>query len=194
MSRFGSFALSLVLASVATSSVAHADGPPGEQPLLAPRAQPDAATPYNPNVALGLSLGVTLAGAGAMVIGAQQNNETLGMVGVTGVFLGPSAGHWYSHHYLTRGLGVRSLGVAAAFAGVVASLEACPLFSDEPCKDSVAGETLLILGGAAYVAGTIDDIVTAPGEARRRNGLIKNLTIAPVVTSRQAGFSIAGSF
>lgn len=193
MSRFGSFALSLVLASVAMSSVAHADGP-GAQPLLAPPAQHEAIEPYNPNVALGLSLGVTLAGAGAFWVGVGEHSDTLGMLGAAGVFLGPSTGHWYSHHYLTRGLGVRSLGVAAAFAGVVASLDACPLFSEEQCKDSVAGETLMILGGAAYVAGTIDDIVTAPGEARRRNGRIKNLSIAPVITSRQAGFAIAGSF
>ena len=193
MSRFGSFALALVLASIATSSVAHADGP-GAQPLLTPGAHSDAATPYDPNLAFGLSLGVTLAGAGAMAIGARQSNDTLGMIGAAGVFLGPSTGHWYSHHYLTRGLGVRTLGVAAAFGGVVAALEACPIYSDAPCEDSVAGETLLILGGAAYLAGTIDDIVTAAGAARRRNRLIKSVTIAPVVAPHQTGFAIAGTF
>lgn len=152
--------------------------------------------PRSANTALGLSLGTTLAGAGTMLIAAREGHDQLATLGAAVTALGPSAGHWYSGHYFTRGMGVRTAGAAVAFAGFAVALDACPILGDH-CDSSPLGVGLLVVGSAAYVAGSVDDIVTAPAAARRYNrehsGVV-DVAIAPVVTPHQAGLSVSGRF
>jgi hypothetical protein len=187
MSRFTVTTAALLVSSLAMSSVARAG---------THDAQDEVEGPYSPSVALGLSLGVTAAGVGTLVFASQTQNDSLGAVGMAATFFGPSTGHWYAHQYLTRGLGVRGLGAVTAFGGLVAALEACPIFAEEgQCHDTTVGETLMLVGAGAYVVGTIDDIVTAPGAAYRANrALIQDVAIVPTLTPHQAGFAVSGRF
>lgn len=180
-----------VLAAAAVLAVA-VPGTAAAQPGATPQPlAPAVEEKYDPNVALGLSLGATVAGYGAIVLSEKENADWLGGVGAVGVTLGPSLGHWYSGHILTRGLGLRALGAVSATAGIALALSACPIFGDH-CDESPGGVALMLAGAGLWVWGTADDIITAPGEARRRNQ--PQLAIAPQVSGDRAGLALVGSF
>lgn len=159
---------------------------------LEPRAP--VAAPYDPTVALALSLGATAVGYGVLYAGVDRRSDGLTAVGLAGIGLGPSIGHWYSGHVLTRGLGFRVVGAATAAAGALVMVSSCPIFETE--KTHCGAETLAVIlglsGAGLFVAGTLDDIFTAPGEARRRNQ--RRLAVAPVVTPDRAGLAVMGTF
>jgi hypothetical protein len=182
--------LAVVAALVLAMPAVAAAQPAAPSPEPAPVAEA-----YDPNVALALSLGTTLAGYGALAAGAVSDNDALAMVGAMGAGLGPSLGHWYSGHVLSRGLGLRVLGVASGIAGAWLLVSRCPIFKDEgqpPCEEETLAITLGVAGAGLFVAGTLDDIFTAPGEARRRNQ--RRIAVAPLVTPDQAGLAVMGSF
>ncbi len=167
-------------------------------PALA-RAQAEPARaadqPYSEAAALGLSVGATVAGVGVMALGAYQSNDALSGIGALTTFVGPSVGHLYTHELLTRGLAIRTAGFAAAATGVLYGLSSCPLFADDPCDMPVVAPTLMVLGVAAYLVGTADDIITAPMRAARLNRAARaQVTLAPTVTRDHAGLAVAGTF
>ena len=96
---------------------------------------------------------------------------------------------------ITRGLVTRAAGIAAMGVGL-ANME---LFCDHDCGDDSLAGALFIGGMVAFTVGSVDDIVSAPINASRRNRenqarAIKSLTLAPQVSHDRVGFALAGSF
>lgn len=110
--------------------------------------------------------------------------NALGVVGIAGLVLGPSAGHWYVGEGVTTGLTLRL--AAAAGVGAIA-------FYDP----NMSNLGLWITGGltcvGVYEAGVIWDIATLPRSVRRYNKQ-HQVQLAPMATSGGSGLSIAGTF
>jgi hypothetical protein len=161
-----------------------------------PAPAADAPRELSPGIALGLSLGVTAAGYAAAFAADEADSDALPWIAVTGIAFGPTAGHWYQGDVVTRGLGIRALGTAAFIGG----LSTVDWFCDHECDngDDELGEVLMVGGLIAFAAGTVDDIVSAPLKAQRRNEENRRrslqLTVAPRITSKDAGLVLAGSF
>ncbi|HEU0037135.1 MAG TPA: hypothetical protein VFQ53_41280 [Kofleriaceae bacterium] len=183
--------LSAKVASAQPGMTEPAPLPPAPAPV-APQASEDQ---LSENTALALSIGGTVVPWVMFLAAANSDSDgdTLATVGAIGTMFGPSLGHWYAHDILSRGLGLRALGVGAAFTGAMVALTECPLFSEEECHESAAPAVLLIAGAGLYIAGTIDDIATAPGEARQYNR-DHSLALVPTVTGHSGGLTVVGSF
>lgn len=190
--RFGLAIASVTLtASLAAPQLAHAQVAP--TPVAAEPAAVAAPT-YSPTAALALSLGATAAGAGMFAYGVHDANVNLVDLGILTAYLGPSAGHVYTGEFLTRGLGVRTAGAATVIAGLAVELDDCGFLSDASCEPSNLARGLLVAGLAISAAGVIDDIVTAPMRANRKNREAARLSLAPQVAPGRAGLAVAGTF
>jgi len=142
------------------------------------------------DVALGLSLGGTVASYALLIVGGATDNPTAGTVGAIGAMVAPSLGHWYSHHYLTRGMGLRLAGVGASFLGLVMAID-----SIDSETDNGDGAALMLLAGAGlFVAGTVDDIATAPSAAREYNHRFEDVQLVPMMNAHGAGVGLVGRF
>lgn len=171
------------------------------QPAMTQPAAAPVEDDVSPQVALALSLGGTVASYGAIGIAMGTRAGELGSLGMVGALIAPSFGHWYSGKYLTRGGVLRVAGLVTFVAGVLADSEGCSLFygghgDPEPadCGDdfrTTKGTVIILAGIAMFAGGTIDDIVTAPGRARRRND---SLRVQPIVRADGGGVAIAGAF
>lgn len=149
--------------------------------------------------ALALSVGGTLASWGAFVAVSSTSRfdgsaQGLGTVAAFGTLLAPTFGHWYAGSIVTRGLGVRVLGVGSAFAGAVISFGRCSFEGEGRCEDADLGVALLLAGAVLYVAGTADDIATVSARVRRRNSRMMGITVVPALRSDSSGIAIAGRF
>ena len=190
-----------------------ADEPPARAPLPAPAPapvmvpEPDAEVAPAPTptpapqpsgsrlsegTALVLSLGGTAVSWGLLFGGAE-------LPGLVGAVLAPSFGNWYAGRYLTRGLGLRVGGMAMFVAGAVVALGGSGGYGHDNTSsddsDESAGVAILIGGLALFAIGTVDDIISAPANARKTNrerGY--TLGLAPVVTQHSAGFALGGRF
>lgn len=147
------------------------------------------------DVALGLSLGGTVLSWGLLISSAYMNNDqgsgSLATVGAIGTMFAPSFGHWYAHKPLTRGMGIRALGVVAGAVGF--SLVLDDLFEEDGDNEGPAS-VLLLLGAGLYVAGTVDDIGTAASTARAYNARFQDVAVVPTVSSNGGGFAVMGRF
>jgi hypothetical protein len=197
-------------AAAAASIVLALAGPAFAQPgMTEPAPAPAPMPPPAPtggelseSAALGLSIGGTV-GSWALLIGAAHYSKdgegagVLGTFGAIGVMVGPSFGHWYAGKYVTRGLGLRALGIATVVAGAMFVVSQCPLFAEsengDGCDDT-GGAMIALVGAGLFVAGTIDDIATAPGRVRKHNARLSGLAVAPVLTQHSAGFALGGRF
>lgn len=192
-----------ILAVVAfVAGPAGADPAPSEPPAPAPvsfgppsQLEPPSAVPPAParsrtlseGTAFGLSFGGSLVSWALLYLGVMQDSSPGVQVGLLGTFLAPSAGHWYAGTALTRGMGIRAVG-AAVFTFSILTLIGCDGCDGEEQALGLYGGLLL------YAGGTIDDIATAPGRARRRNQRVESLGLAPVVTRHSAGLALGGRF
>lgn len=188
--------IALVASLLVASSTA------GAQPAMTqPAAAPSQEGEVSPEVALALSLGGTVASYGAIGLAVATRSGDLGTVGMVGTFIAPSFGHWYSGKYVTRGGVLRVVGFATLIVGALADNEGCSLFysghgDPEPadCGEdfrTTKGTVLILAGLAMFAGGTVDDIVTAPGRARRHND---SLRVQPIVRADGGGLAIAGAF
>jgi hypothetical protein len=179
----------------ATSPIA---APPGATSPIAAPPQPtqQPGEELSEGTAVWLSLGGTL--ASWTLIGVATNTDNQGSntgriaaIGAFGTLLAPSFGHWYARSFFTRGLALRLAGALSAFLGAAGAFAEC-----DDCSNS--GTTLpvglLLVGAGLYIGGTIDDIVTAPGDVRRYNHQFENVTIAPMIRSDSRGLMITGRF
>lgn len=132
----------------------------------------------------------TMAAAGAIgALGEETTNRrlrnTAGVIGVTGIVLGPSMGHFYLGRSFTTGLGLRlgSMGVVAALAVADPQLEHA---------GTVAG---LVGAVGMFATGALLDLVTLPGAVRRYNREHR-LHLAPLVTpsGNATGLALGGTF
>jgi hypothetical protein len=175
------------LATLAIPALARAQSAPAAEPA------PTTGDRYSEGTALALSLGVTAAGVATVAV--RPDNDVLMTAGLMMAYVGPSAGHLYTGELFTRGLGVRTLGVVATLTGAMIAFSDCGLFAPQPCEESPVGPTIAVLGVAAYAAGTIDDILTAPGRAARMNrAAATRVTLAPRLAPGRAGVAVVGTF
>ncbi|MGE0546516.1 MAG: hypothetical protein AB7O24_03560 [Kofleriaceae bacterium] len=184
----------LLIALVVIPEVSAAQ-PPGTTP--ATTTEPSA--PKRLRTALFYSWGATAASGLVGALGAIQDGPAMyaiATVSTVGLLVGPSAGHWYLDRYVTRGLIVRVVGVAAGLGAGFA------LASDTEGEDA---RFPLMLGGlaaaGAYATGLVIDVATLPREVRRFNGRRDSIQIGiiPVVTpdhgsGRGTGLALIGSF
>lgn len=188
----GSILLALAGRAVAQPSMT----PPVPVSAPAPAPVGEAASE---DLALTLSLGGTIASWAALIGSAYLEDRSssgegaLGLVGGLGILFAPSFGHWYAGDIFTRGLGLRLGGGGLFVAGAVAAVG--DAFADESSgsQSSGMGPLLLVVGAGLFVAGTIDDIVTAPGKARRRN-VERGFALAPIAAPHTSGLALAGRF
>jgi hypothetical protein len=190
----------LLVASLILGTAGTAAAQPGLTPAVSSPPQaaqpPPAAPPAQPQgevsegAALGLSLGGTAA-AWTVLLTASENHGSgdLVLLGLAGVVTAPSFGHWYAHSVATRGLGLRLAGLGS-FTVAVALAVQC----EDECSNGTAIEGAALLGLGLLIAGTIDDIVTAPGEARRYNERLQGLAIVPMVKRDTGGLMLTGRF
>ncbi len=182
----------VVAAAVVTTLAiaAPARAQPGNYALQpAPARQVDT---VDENVALGLSLGGTAASWALLIAGAEAENGGLATIGLAGTIFAPSFGHWYAHDGLTRGLGMRLVGMAA---GVVAvSIAIGDAFDEQNNSDDTTAGGLLLVGAGLYIAGTVDDIATASSAARKYNSRFQDITLAPTANPHGGGFALLGRF
>jgi len=151
-----------------------------------PVPQPTEGRRLNEGSALLLSLGGTI--SSWVLFGASLSDESpLVWLGLGSLIVGPNFGHWYQGTVVTRGTGLRIVGLVSTFYGFV-NLAFCEF----DCNDS--GELFFYGGALLYLGATIDDIVDAPRRARKHNQSLEVVGITPMVTERSTGFALSGRF
>jgi hypothetical protein len=208
--------LAFLSASVLLALAGHASAqtgmtPPEMTPTLdaeQPSAPAPAPVPADKRLSEGTALALSLGGTalswaaliGAAMVDNSQASSTMGTAGAIGIVFAPTFGHWYADTFLTRGLGLRLGGVLVALAGVVVAFT-----EDPPCfgfggegscpegHEPVVGTAIAFLGVGMVVAGTVDDIITAPRRVQRLNQA-HDVAIAPIVTQHSAGLALGGRF
>lgn len=172
-----------LLLLAAAAGAAHAQ--PGATPLVQPMPPPpppqvDSADDKSPAAALSLSLLGTVGSWGLVfaVADMEESGEALGVVGLTGIVVGPSFGQFYAGEWRSgwRQAGVRALAVGGLFVGALWTVSDC--FWEEGDCDS-PGVPVMIGSAAVGVAATIYSIVDAPFAAERANKKRRQVIITP---------------
>lgn len=180
-------AAAFAIPSVAVAQPGVTDPEPAPSPIV--QAQVDT---VDENIAIGLSLGATVASWGLLLVGGSADNETMTTVGAIGTMFAPSMGHWYSHQLLTRGMGIRALGLGVGAVGL--SIALGQAFDHEDNSDDSTVSLLLLAGAAMYIAGTVDDIATSGRAARKYNSRFENVNVVPQLTANGGGLAVVGRF
>ena len=189
--------LALLAAAAAVSmlaTTAHADQRFDPEPLPAPQLQPqEAIHDKSPELAVGMSIGVTLAGYVAMAEGANQDNAKLSVVGFGAVFFGPSLGQWYAGKTGGLGIAARGVGLTMMVYGISQLVSASCADCARPNDVSTDQRAKLYLGtGAAlWVGSTIYDIVVGYRETDRFNRR-QHATFAPTMIPAYNGTQAPG--
>ncbi len=189
----------LVAALASSTSIAVA-APPGMTPPVAdadnppPSGERAAELPPAPANAKSETTATVLAVAGTIVpvlIAKESADANSGggvLLGVAGMFLLPSAGHWYAGKFATRGMALRLAGGAVASYAVFVLVA-----SDGETSNADGLETAFWIGAATFAVGTIYDIATAGGAARDWNTKHASVRPAVVHTSIGGGTGIGGA-
>jgi len=184
---------SLVAAAAVVVATSTAQAQPG---TVAPAAAPvpQQVDTVNEDVALGLSLGGTIASWAALIAGSssESSNGGLATIGLIGTMFAPSFGHWYSHQALTRGLGIRAVGFGLTAVGVSLALD--DIFDESDNGDDGTAGLLMLIGAGMYIAGTVDDIANASGAARKYNARFQDVTLVPTMNAHGGGMALSGRF
>lgn len=161
--------------------------------LVSPAAADDA---KSPEVAVGLSVGVTAAGA---VTFLAADDDALELVGLGALYFGPSTGHWYAGRIGGIGLATRgAAGLAAMYGlGLVLASECDDIDGD--CAGAHghgdAGAALMIGGAALWVGSSIYDVVAAKRAIDDWN-VRHAITVVPTALGpqRAPGLVLSGEF
>jgi len=191
--------MKIVVVTLATlvAAAAPAMAQPGvtePQPLpqpMQPRMQVEG-DQLDEGTALGLSLGGTVASWAMLIVAGETDNSTMANVGAIGTMFAPSLGHWYAHHYFSRGLGLRIVGTGAAMVGLAMAIG--DIFDDQSNHDDFTPGLLMLAGVGLYIGGTLDDIATAPRAVRDYNSRFENVQLVPVINQNGGGMSLVGRF
>jgi hypothetical protein len=183
-----------VVAAVLVAAPLAARAQPGmTEPLPAP-APVDDSGDKSPGVALGLSLLGTAGGYAAIAAGSENGNEGLVWLGLGGILVGPSLGHFYAGES-GRAIGhslIRLGAVGTMFAGAVITFADC--WDDEDGDCGSVGPVIIVGGAVLGVGSTVYSIADAPAAARRHNQERRRflLTPAPLVgPGRSTGYGVA---
>ncbi len=114
---------------------------------------------------------------GASTAHGERTQQTLAILAVTSVLVGPSIGRWYAHDPAWGGIVFRGLGIAAVVAGAGAG-------GDEPVPWPILMPGVLIIG-----AGTIYDLYRTPRSVQERN---RSVRVLPTVLITPANDPVPG--
>lgn len=148
----------------------------------------------SPTAAFLLSFGGTAASWGVVVAAAAQPKGsdamwTYGAIGATAMVFGPSVGRWYAHKVGARGIALRFLSVVLATGFV----RGCNWASTNDCGTDVLAAGL-VSAATLYVAGTLDDLASAPDDARNYRQPAPIITVAPMLRGDRGGLTLTGQF
>ena len=159
--------------------------------VLTTTAHADEPDDKSPTGALVLSSVGTLAAYLTFVGGVDAHDSSRDLrIGIsTAAWIAlPSLGHLYAHDWVSKGMVIRTLGIAGIALG---AQQAC---EDEPC----GGDFLIIAGVGAVITGTIWDLASAPSAADEYNAAHAHATFAPTVlmppSGPVVGLGIDGTF
>jgi hypothetical protein len=187
----------VALAGRAAAQPAMTPPAPVSEPARVPVGEPS-----SEDLALTLSLGGTVAswgllfGSGYLAGRSENAAGVLGLAGGFGIVFAPSFGHWYTGEIFTRGMGLRLAGGAAVMVGFAVALSQSGLFTEDESSNTgepMAGPLIALAGVGLFVAGTVDDIVTAPRRVRRQNRE-RGFALAPIAIPRATGLALSGRF
>jgi hypothetical protein len=153
-------------------------------------AEPERMEANNEDVAMSLAISTTVGGLGIVYAAARSSVPQLAAIGVIGMLVGPSAGHFYAGEW-GHALAMTGVRSAAAIATTIGVIESTTSVADGPQPNHSRALDLVVVGGAAYLIATVYDIVDSRTAARRANAL----TIAPMVgQGTGTGLVVAGRF
>ena len=137
-----------------------------------------------------LSLGGTLASWTVLLAGAAvgHGDNAAVPIGAIGTVLAPSFGHWYASEGMSRGLGIRLLGLGILVFDTYVGLQC-----SEDCNFGPTLKGSLYVGIGLYLAGTLDDIATA-GSAAQAATQRRNVTLVPMIRRDASGLMLTGRF
>lgn len=148
-----------------------------------PQPQPQSQLPIaevkSPHTALGISLGVTMAGIVLGSVSASRGHAPLAFSGLGLASIGPSTGRWYSGSIGAGSLALRALGGLSTVTGIAVLVAAGE--ADSPGDYAVgAGLGLFVAGTSLWVATSVYDFIRAGREARSYNRA-RALRVAPML-------------
>ena len=192
--------LALIVASLMLSTVAFAE-PPG-MTMSGPAADPEEPGPIvqrqqpeslDESTATLAAVATTVGSIGLTIAGAKYGSSGLGLLGVGGMMIGPSIGHFYAGEW-GHALGMSALRSAGTVVFLIGFVEAITVAeSDGGSSRHSNASSLMALGGLTYVVTTVYDIYDAGHAARRANA--QRLTLVPTVGAHDAmGVALAGRF
>jgi hypothetical protein len=200
-------AVSLTAAALVVTASA---GLAAAQPALAPLADPAVPAEWTPPppgtkselAATGLAFGATLGGYALAFAAANTQSSAMGEAALGLIVIGPSAGHLYAGE---RGhaLGMSALragGLVTFAVGLMATVTygaetdlsgaSCPNGCGGPPPSNAhwAGPAAMLVGGTAFTAGTIYDLLDAHRAVERANAkLVRDVVVAPTIIHVQNG-------
>ncbi|HEY5922809.1 MAG TPA: hypothetical protein VIV11_14120 [Kofleriaceae bacterium] len=186
--------LSAVAIVLALSSSAAAQAPGDTAPLSPAPASPPARE-KNPTTAMALSIGTTM--AGFAVLAASEGEESAVVIGIGGMYLGPSTGQWYAGRIGGIGLVSRAVSAYLIVRGVsqldhgghdclgLTDAE-CDVAEESWARESNHAEALIWTGVGLWVGSTIYDFVMA-GRATDAWNRKHAVTLAPMAMRTSAG-------
>jgi hypothetical protein len=201
------FLMTAELAGDASEAFAQVAQPPSNAVQRPPRENV-APVRKDPSVARAYAVLGTLVPIGIYALGAHgldgRENDSLMTIGIAGILIGPSAGHFYaSGKVITTGAVLRGGGTLVGMLGVGAyamNALGCSNILGPPLEQTSASclktpdlvVALLTVGGTLLLAGTVYDISTAGDEARRENSRHR-LSLQPAIAQgRDAGHTSYG--
>lgn len=162
------------------------------QPAMTPSTKTPVLEEKSPSIAMGLSIGVPVAGALTMAFAPKNGEKVLGFFAM---YIGPSTGQWYANKGGGLGLGLRLVSIAGAVGALMLVIdEECDV--DTTCEatanDYVAG-SLAIGAAGLWIGSSVYDVVLAKRAVDRWN---YNLTLTPglVGPQRAPGLVLGGRF
>ena len=168
-----------------TPTTAHPPPLSTKTPVIGPKSQ---------YIAMGLSIGIPVAGALTMALAPKDGQKALGFFAM---YLGPTTGLWYANKGGGLGLGLRLLSIAAAVGAFMLVVdEECDLDTDceATANDYVAG-TIAVGAAGLWVGSSIYDVVLARRAVAQWN---QKLTLTPGLigngSQRAPGLFIGGRF
>lgn len=162
------------------------------QPGMTPPTKRPVVEAKSPAIAMGVSIGIPVAGALTMAFAPKGGEKALGFLAM---YVGPTTGQWYAGKGGGLGLGLRLLSIAGAVGALMLVVdEECDL--DEDCEatpnDDFAA-TLVVGAAGLWVGSSIYDVVLAKRAVERWN---HNLTLMPGLVGNQhaPGVFLGGHF
>ena len=195
----------VVLLALSSAALAQAPGETVAQPLPAALPSGPHKDPVN---AVALSIGTTLAGTVLVMGAASEGSGTGALLGLAGMYIGPSTGQWYAGRVGGIGLASRALAAVLIVKGFTKADQQgydCLGYTDAECAaaearwdhDAKVGETMIWSGLALWVGSSVFDVVMAHRATtawNRDHQLSLTPTLMPATGGRATGLSLQLTF